>query len=203
MAATASPEVGSSLSGEAPQKPSRGRWTLSVLFGIVAPVLCVVFDPIVFRSDGVVGPGFLKHFRLFAYAEIVLSAGVLAYYLLTSQSSPLVAGALFGGFVFAFIVGISILPLTILGLFMLIGVFGFVPFITGFVFLRNGQRCWRGSSGRVSAKAARLLAVLGVTLVLGIPASLQGSAFHLMEWAVPVLQSGSEQEFAQTVKVLK
>jgi hypothetical protein len=166
-------------------------------------VLCVFFDPTVFRSDGVMGNGFLSHMRLFGYVEIAASTAALGYYLLTRRASPLLAGALWGGFLFALILGLAMLPLTLLGLLLIIGVFGFTPFLTSWVFLRNAYRCWRDASVRVSRKAGLLLVTMGMALILAIPASLQGSAYYLCNRAMQALRSGSEQDFARAVRTLQ
>jgi hypothetical protein len=186
------------------QLPStRPQRIFDLLFGIVAPLLCVCFDPTVFRSDGVMGNGFLSHLRLFGYLEIAACTTALGCYLVTRRSSPLLAGVFLGGFLFALILGIVMLPLSLLGLVVFIGVLGFTPFVTSLVFLRNACRCWRDSSAQLSRRTRLLLVALGIALILGIPASLQGSAFYMTNRAMQALQSGSEQDVARAVQMLQ
>ena len=186
------------------QLPStRPQRSFDLLFGILAPFLCVCFDPTVFRSDGLMGNGFLSPFRLYGYLEIAVSAAALAYYVGTRRASPLLAGALWGGFFFALILGVIMLPLTLLGLLLIIGVFGFTPFLTAFVFFRNACRCWRDSSVRATRKSTLVPVTLGMVLILGIPACLQASAFYLNSHAMVAIQSGSDQDFARAVKTLQ
>jgi hypothetical protein len=174
-----------------------------VLFGIIAPFLCLFFDPIVFTGHGTMGSGFLSSFRLLGYAEIALSAMALAHYLLTRRGSPLLAGILLGGFGFAFTLGLMMLPLTIIGLFVGIGFFGLTPFVTSYVFLRNGRRCWEGCPIQRSRRWRLLLLALGAVLILGVPLGLQWSGSYLTNRAVQSLTSGSEQEYARAVATLR
>jgi hypothetical protein len=172
---------------------------VDVIFGIIAPLLCVFFDPAIFRSEGLPGlpgKGLLSQVRLFGYLEIAASTAALGYYLVRRQASPLLAGALMGGSIFALSLGIVMAPISFVGLLLFVGIFGFIPFVTSFVFLRNALQCWR-----VSARPRLLLATLGMVLILGIPASLQGSAFLLTDRAVLRLRSGSDEEFARVVRL--
>jgi len=172
-------------------------------FGIIAPVLCVFFDPAVFRSSGMMGGGMLSYLRLFGYLEIGAGTAALGYYLLTRRGSLLLAGALCGGALFSFLVGLGILPLTILGLLFIVGVFGFTPFASGFVFLRNGFRCWRVSSPRFPRATARFRVVLGSVLFLGVPMGLQLAISNMAHRALTALQSGSEHDFGHALQTLK
>jgi len=147
-----------------------------VCIGIIAPILCVIFDPAVFRSDGLFGAGMLKDFRFYAYTEIAIGVAALAYFLLTRRGSAPLAGTLYAGALFSGLLGLFMLPLTLLGLLILIGIFGLTPFFSSFVMERNASRCWRESSTHtVRFKALRTAA----------------------------LQTGSEQKYAIAVRTLK
>jgi len=174
-----------------------------ICFGIVAPVLCVAFDPAVFTQSGIGGAGMLYAWRVFGYAEIIIGVALLAYCLLAQRSSRFLAGALFASALFAFVVGLVLLPMSLMGMFILIGVFGLTPFLTAFVFLRNGCRCWRDSTAHRPATRGVVLAVLAGVLVCGIPLALQMSLAALAKRAVAQLQSDSDREFAQAIGLLK
>ena len=169
---------------------------VDLIFGIIAPLLCVFFDPAIFRSDGLPGKGLLSQVRLFGYLEIAAGTAAFGYYLVRRRASPLLAGALMGGSIFALSLGIVIAPISFIGLLLFVGIFGFIPFLTSFVFLRNALRCWQAS-----AKPRLLLGALGMALILGIPAGLQASAFFLTDRAVLRLRSGSDGEFARVVRL--
>src|SRR6476661_6263981 len=139
-----------------------------VIFGIAAPILCLVFDPAIFRNGFPAGMGFLSEYRTFAYVAITLSIVALAYYLLSQRGSLLLAGFLLGGGIFSLVLGIAMLPMTFIGLLIGIGVFGLTPFVTSFVFLRNGYRAWRGSSTSEESAAVVYVAI-GLLLAIGVP----------------------------------
>ena len=185
---------------ELPATPKQRRFDL--LLGVVLPILCVLLDPAIFRTFAG-GTWFLRHFRLFAYLEIAASILVLAYYLLTNRASSLLTGVLCGSALFALALGIVMLPMTFIGLLVIIGVLGLTPFFTSFVFLRNASRCWRQANARNPRKAPMLPVVLGFILILLVPAATQGAVFHYGDRAMVVLQSGSDQEFTRAVRTLK
>jgi hypothetical protein len=151
-------------------------FAFDVLFGIIAPLLCLLFDRIVFTGHGTMGNGLLSSFRIFSYVEIALSAVALGYYLVTRRGTPFLAGVILGGFGFAFIIGLLMLPLTIIGLEVGIGVFGLTPFITSYVFFRNARRCWESCPIQRSRPRRLLLLTVGMVLILVVPAGLQWSA---------------------------
>jgi hypothetical protein len=179
------------------------RCAFDVFFGIIAPFFCLLFDPVVFTGDGAMGSGFLGSFRLSGYAAVTFSALALGYYLLIRRASPVLAGALFGGFGFALILGLLMLPVTVIGLFIAIGVFGLTPFITSYVFLRNARRCWAGCPIERSRPRRLYLLALGMALILGLPVGLQWSASSMTDYAVKWLTSGSEEDYTRAVKMLR
>ncbi len=142
-----------------------------VAFGIVFPLICLIADPIVFRSDGNLGDrGVLADYALFAYLFIGLQAVALAAWLLLGRrlgaggawfAGPLAAGAIFAG-----VVGLAILPLSLIGLLFIIGILGFTPWLTSFVYLRNALRAYAGAWGVVRPSARRFLAGVGLLCAL-------------------------------------
>jgi hypothetical protein len=200
-----------------PPQPASGFWqrqyqapktsfqhAFDLFFGIIAPLLCLIFDPAVFRSDGpLMGNGFLGQYRLFGYSAVAESVAVLCYYLLVRHRSPLVSGALLGSALFSFSLGVLMLPLSIFGLIMIIGIFGFTPFLTSFVYFRNACQCWRETFSCMSFKSAILRVTIGFSLILGIPAGLQGSASYLHNRMLLTLQVGSDEDYERTVKEWK
>ena len=177
------------------------RW-FDLIFGIIAPIPCLIFDPAIFRNGFPAGMGFLAEYRPFAYVAITFSIVALAYYLLSQRGSLLLAGLLFGGGIFSLALGIAMLPMTFIGLFIFIGIFGLTPFITSFVFFRNGYRAWRGFS--ISSRGVAVARVaLGVLLAIGIPLATHVSYMHTVRKALTGIASGSEQEYSQGVRTLK
>jgi len=118
-----------------------------VCAGIVLPVACLVFDPVVFRGGFAGGP-LLGPFKLFAYALIALEIAALGAWLALRGRAGVWCGPLGGvmtaGALFSLVVGVVLLPFSLLGLMFLIGVLGFSPFLAALVYWRNGGRAPRG-----------------------------------------------------------
>lgn len=182
------------------------------LFGIVAPVLCFVCDPIVFRSSEF-GSALLVDYQAFAYlvsgVEILSLIIWLVWGRNSRQATRLAGGMLMAGAVFSGLIGILILPFTLMGLMLGIGVFGFIPFLTALVYLRNAQRAFRlagkpaivpeASQHQREVKTlgagARIGATLvGCLLVLGPPAALSFAASMFVSQAMEAVLSVDEQK---------
>jgi hypothetical protein len=141
-----------------------------VMFGILAPIVCVVADPIVFRSGGFGRPWI--PYATGAYIFMALEILTLTVWLALPKKSPLLnvalAGPLFAGGLASIGLGIRMLPISLIGLIAVIGVLGFTPFLTGFVFLRNGLRAWRSLQGVDGLVLRREIAFLFAFLTMSM-----------------------------------
>jgi hypothetical protein len=72
---------------------------------------------------------------------------------------------------FASLLGLFLLPMSVIGLAMLIGILGFTPFVTAFVFSRNMVRAFRSSLERKCRVVGPVL--LGVALSCALPLAAQ------------------------------
>jgi hypothetical protein len=185
---------------DSPASPRQQQF--DVLVGIVLPILCLLVDPGIFRSFAG-GSWFLKHLRLFAYMEITAGILALLYYMLTRRASSFLTGVLSGSAFFALALGFAMLPVTLIGMLFVVGIFGLAPFFTSFVFARSAARSWRQCDARDSRGPRTLPIALGFVMVLAVPAILQSASFHYGDRAVVALQSGSDQDFAHAVRTLK
>jgi len=144
--------------------------TYDVIFGIVLPVLCFIFDPIVFS-----GSEFVVHaqYKSFVYLFSALSIVTLVVWLLTyralKSAGGIIAGILLSGAGCSLLIGILILPLSLAGLMFIIGVLGFTPFFTAFVYLRNGVRAMKSSESYVSHTKLVSSLLSGAFLVIALP----------------------------------
>ena len=159
-----------------------------VLFGIVAPVLCFVFDPIVFKSE--FDQGLFPQVQSFAYMVSAIEIATLSVWLICGRRlrprTRLVGGILGAGAAFSGSIGVVILPFTLLGVLLFIGILGFIPFLTAFVYLRNAKRAFQLADDSASERLKILTTrpgasgvrswigstILGCTLALGIPAGV-------------------------------
>ena len=116
-------------------------------FGVIIPVICFFFDPIVFTEQS--GGALLGTYKPFAY---LLSFGLImtmmAWLLWGAKlkwANSLLAGLFTIGSLVSLIIGIILAPFSLIGLIVLIGALGFTPFFTSFVYLRSSVRAFRAS----------------------------------------------------------
>ena len=153
------------------QVPTRSQDLFDGIFGVILPVLCFVADPTVFKG-GVLDAPWLEHYQVLAYLVSVVEMAVFIVWRtfrkqLTTFSAPF-AGVLFAGGLISTSIGIAILPLTLFGLMILIGVLGFIPFLTAFVYFRSSVRAMkdqvRNSTFGFRFLTAALAAIFAVLL---------------------------------------
>lgn len=179
---------------------TRAQLRFDVIFGLVLPVLCFAFDPIVFRGDfGLIGrEGVYHSVRLFAYTASALEIATLACWLFVIRKYPVwsrpAGGVMAAGALFSFVLGVAILPFSVIGmLFVGVGALGFIPFVTALVYLRNARRALRlnrrGSPVRGGASAAF---AFGLAFALGAPAVAQRGANAIIKGASAEVVAGGE-----------
>lgn len=115
------------------------------LFGVIFPVACFVFDPIVFKG-GFNGSAELGHIKPFAYVLSFVSVMWMAAWLVWGARlkwlNGFTAGVFVVGGLISFGIGIVLLPISLLGLIIIVGILGFTPLVTAIVFLRNARRAF-------------------------------------------------------------
>lgn len=162
-----------------------------VTFGVIAPLLCVIFDPVVFRARLMPEP-LLGGFRIFTYILIFIEISSLLVWLVCGRAvtrSRILGGILLAGGLFSAVIGLVLLPFSFLGLmFAGIGLFGFTPFLTGLIYLRNGRRALRHAKTDAPVPGRRLTPVLlSALLALALPAAAQWQVTRLITQATRVL----------------
>ncbi len=186
--------------GERVTRPQR---LFDVVFGIIAPAFCLLFDPVVFGSWQGVGEGILQDYRAFGYTITLLSFLTLILWLKLAPRLGFIVAAVAGGLLasaaFAAVVGVRLVPPSLwaiaLGDFaVVIGALGFTPFLTAFVFVRNGVRTWRVAKRVCRPLPVVLPAMLGAAIMLGAPALLQGCAVRASAKAIAQIAGGNRQE---------
>ena len=106
------------------------------------------------------------------------------------------------GALFSFLIGVVILPFSLLGLLWVIGIFGFTPFLTALVYLRNSVRAIRAQPKGLSIPCGFALATIAAIYVIGLPAVVSvGTAQVATIWTDEVLY-GDEQTAANAAQRL-
>lgn len=143
-----------------------------ITVGMVLPILCLAFDPFVFRANGF-GRPLAAQFQLFAYTLIAIEIVALGVWLGAGKRAEewcgVLGGIMWTGALFSAVVGVILLPFSILGLMFFIGIFGFTPFLTAFIYWRNARRALAFAGAQVPRAGFFVTLLLGATLSLGMP----------------------------------
>lgn len=114
------------------------------VFGVIMPVICFVFDPIVFKGGG---GHLLGTYKPLAYLLSFVSVMAMSAWLIWGAKlkwlNALLAGLFLVGGIISLAIGIVLLPISLIGLIVLIGALGFTPLFTAIVFLRNAFRAYQ------------------------------------------------------------
>lgn len=179
---------------DGPPTPSQTKF--DVAFGVVLPLACFVFDPFVFKGFGG-GGGMFAEYRLFTYALAAIEMAALGVWLVArgrlGEWAAAAGGVMLAGALFCCAAGVVLLPFSLLGLLFVVGVFGFTPFFTGFVYLRNGVRAVRLARNSLSfgVNFAGSL-VVGAALAFGVPALAGAGVSRFVNTSVEALLDGRE-----------
>jgi hypothetical protein len=177
----------SSTSTTPPLENKRRRFIFDLVFGVIAPIACLIFDPAVFKGERLLSTGgLLASFKVLAYSAVGLGVVLLAAWLLFRSRLRRWSGYLSGIFLMgqlaAFGLGTVLLPFSIAGIAMAgLGLLGFIPFITAFVFYRQRLAALGDSAGLAHPQRA---ALLGFAIVLVIPILLQWGTSRYVGGAV-------------------
>lgn len=131
-------------------EPTRRQTEFDWTFGVALPLVCFASDPFVFENRlGGSGDPMLGQYKIFAYTLSIASVMAMAAWLLWGQKlgelRPYIGGLFLTGSVVSLIVGVILLPFSLVGMFVLIGFLGFTPLVSSLVFLRNGVRAINGA----------------------------------------------------------
>jgi hypothetical protein len=110
-------------------------------FGIVLPVICCLFDPIVFKGAFSHNGALLGSFKPFVYLLSFVSIVLMMLFLLFGSKLKWFNAVLAGFFTIvstiSLTIGVVLFPLSLMGLLFIIGVLGFTPLFAAFAYARN------------------------------------------------------------------
>jgi hypothetical protein len=171
-----------------------------LVFGIALPVICLIADPFVFRTT--FGSPLLGNYALLAYTFIGLQVSSLCVWLLFRRLPALFTGILAAGATFSLCLGVVLFPFSLIGLMVAIGILGFSPFATSFVYWRNSIRA-RSEARRVGGKTWVLTTVCGFLMALAVPLTAQVYVQREKERAVELALSSEPAERAEGIRKLR
>lgn len=175
------------------------------VFCLVAPLLCFYFDPVVFKG-GLIGNAVLGPFQVFAYGVTAVEVTLFVLWMLSGSRlgawSRLIGAALISGAVFSAVIGLRILPYSLMGLLVVIGILGFIPFLTAFSYLRVGWRAFK-SEDKTPASSPIIPLLVGVILSLALPALVSVYVSRTTANSLDAILHGSPKQAELAVGHLK
>jgi len=184
--------------------PTWRQTAFDIVFGVLAPIACVIVDRILFEDFPLGGVGsFFGQFAAFIYLFMAVTITALGIRLATRVRSVVLAGVLWAGFAFATCLGIVLLPLALATLHVFgIGFLALTPLFTSFVFLRNGVRSFTGArTCRSWIGIALATAAFGMTIL--IPRVADRQLAKMTTEAINVIANGKSEQIDTAVRRLK
>jgi hypothetical protein len=152
-------------------EPTSKQRVFDWAFGVVLPVLCFAADPVVFK--GGMGNAFLGEYTPFAYTLAFVSIAAMIVWLGWGKhfrfANAIFSGLFAVGGLVSLLVGLALLPVSLLGLIVLIGALGFTPLFTSVIYLRNSYRAFLSAEKTSSPPLVRHTFFLVGLLSLVIP----------------------------------
>lgn len=184
------------------KKPTHSQKLFDWFFGVIMPVICFAFDPAIFKG-GIVGTAYLGKYKPFAYILSFVSVMAMSAFLIWGRKlkwmNALLAGFFaVGGFI-SLIIGIVMLPISLLGLIILIGVLGFTPFFSSLVFLRNSLRAFQFAMLHLERKILIRSTILAAIFSLITPAVINFEIQDLLN----EMKNGDVQTIRKNSQYLK
>lgn len=155
-------------------QPTEAQRAFDAIFGVVFPVICFELDPIVFKSaGGIFGPAYAGDYQFLVYfiSAVQITAMVVWYTLgsrLGSFSAVIGFVLILGGLV-SVVIGVFLLPLSLIGLILVLGILGFTPFLTGFAYIRSGVRAMRSCPPKKVYAPMVVGAIASAVITLAVP----------------------------------
>lgn len=172
------------------------------IFGVILPVVCFVFDPAIFKG-GAVGTAYLASFKPFAYVLSFASVMAMSAWLVWGEKLKWLNGVLAGvfavGAMISLGIGIILIPISLLGLVILIGVLGFTPLLSSIVYLRNALRAYNSAKPFLRKNLLLNAFVLSAVLSFLFPAILNLKA----QKALGEMEHGDARTIRANAKRLK
>lgn len=171
-------------------------------FGVLGPIICVIVDPTVFHPSGG-EPGELGAIQAFAFGmigyEILLMSVWLLIPIRRAFWQSFVASSFAIGAIFACGIGVRLLPLSLLGVLFGLGILGFIPFVTAFVYLRQSIRAFQNIFQKWRRPLCLGALILGIICSVGFPSGIQWYTSQLIQKVIhgtPATINSTTQQLA-------
>jgi len=178
-------------------RSSASRLGFDLIWGVVMPVVCLTYDPLLFQPDynptiRLTLPSAQQFdfgtFAVFGYAVLGWQMAFLTVWILFGQLARKLAGcaagSLFVGFFVAVILAVLMVPVALAAIFWwgevplaasevhywrIIAPLGFTPLFTAWTYLRRWRAAARQAQSQTSRTVYRLHFLIGALVALAIP----------------------------------
>jgi hypothetical protein len=166
-----------------PKRARLKRCIIDLMGGIALPLMCLLYDPFVFRESHGSRP------IDFAFAAVVFQmlifSGWLAVGWCAGRWNAVFSGMMSVGAAVAGTIGVCLAPFSLIGMaFMGLGFLGTTPFLTCAVFWRGALEAIRRARGAGGQRVRSLLFVIGGLLAVAIPLLAVLWLGPMIEWAM-------------------
>jgi hypothetical protein len=189
----------------APEVTPRQK-AFDLIFGVIIPALSLIFDPIVFKGNFIGTQPPLWRFGLSAYFAIGIGTVTLTIWLYKRPDSAFwtsfSATAFFVGSALSFLLGVVMLPYSIFGLIILIGILGFTPFVTSFVYFRNGIRAAHAAQTEAHRNTRIAATVWSLVITLVLPGVIFWQTNQFVELNKSAILDGNPNQVYQATQNL-
>jgi hypothetical protein len=176
---------------------TRAQKQFDWFFGIILPVICFAFDPIVFKGESFLG--IAKPFAyLLSFASIMAMMAWLIWGGRLKWLNGILAGFFLVGGLVSLAIGIVLFPFSLIGLVLLIGVLGFTPLVTSIVYLRNATRAYRAAEPLLEKHVLIRSAVLSAMFGFVTPFVINTEINQRLE----ALKNGNVQSITENAQTL-
>lgn len=149
-----------------------GQLKFDWIFGVGLPMVCIAADPGVFRT-WYGDQGLLSDHLVFCYLLSSVSIMAMAAWLLWGNGlgaiRPFLGGLFLAAAAASTVVGIILFPFSLIGSIFVIGLLGFTPLVSGFVFFPNASRVLAAASDDDSTGYVLQAATLAFIYALAVP----------------------------------
>jgi hypothetical protein len=168
-------------------------------FGVVLPVICFAFDPIIFKGNGSFG-GFAKPFAyLLSFTSIMAMMAWLIWGEKLKWLNGILSGLFAVGGIISLGIGIVMFPLSVIGLLFVIGILGFTPLFTSLVFLRNASRTYQTAKPFMAKRVLLGTTILSAMFSFAVPLTINAEIQKLLDG----IKTGNVATIQRNAKILK
>ena len=152
------------------------------IFGVIMPVICFVFDPIVFKGGSAIFSNYKPFAYLLSFTSVMTMAAWLIFGVKLKWLNGFLAGFFFLGGIISLAVGIVLFPFSLIGLAILIGALGFTPLFTAVIYLRNSFRAFHASKMSLVKAVRNYAFAFGIIFSASLAWTINSEIKNSLRW---------------------